>query len=237
MRVVHGLCEARYSGRGDTVLPLFERMILLKQDGTVAIHSNTSIKPLNYMNGGAKGSMVETMDAFGRKVWIFENSKENLTITFDRIFSDMSMDIPEGDPGLEYDGTEDQIQEFLSNNINILNENFDFVQREYRTDNGPVDLLAFDKGTGKHVLIEVKRVATMSALHQLKRYCDGVTDFEEFDSLLVALDIRPKTREKALKMGTPWIQLRKDDVHVGCFTVDETSEDNTNAEDNPTLPL
>lgn len=223
MRFVFALCEVSYSGRGDTTLPLYERAILVKGDGTVSVHSDKGIKPLNYMNGGARGNMVEHVDNKGLKTWTFENSKETLVITFHRIYSDTQCDVPNNDPGLKHDGTESQIQEFLSKNIKILKPEYKFIKREYRTDNGPVDILAYDEAKEKHVLIEVKRVATTSALHQIKKYVDGTTEFDEVDALLVAIDVRPKTREKAAKMGYPWMQLSKDDVSG--FFVSEKSDD------------
>ena len=49
MRIIHCDCEVTYTGRGDTTLPRSERVVILKKDGSVMIHSDEGIKPLNYM--------------------------------------------------------------------------------------------------------------------------------------------------------------------------------------------
>ena len=94
-----------------------------------------------------------------------------------------------------------------------IRDSYRFIQREFNTDNGPVDLLAYNIKTNNHVLIEVKRTATTAAIHQLKRYIEGVKDDNYVinpERLLIAFKVAPKAREKALKINTPWIELEKD---------------------------
>lgn len=213
MRIIHCECSAVYTGRGDTILPKYQRVIMIKEDGAVMIHSDEGIKPLNYMTNKPKLSVHEEF-INDEKVITFENSKESLTITFHSIFSDINLGIQGGDPGLQHDGTEAQLQEWLANNIKVLHKDYDFIQREFNTEHGTVDLLAFNKNTNKYVLIEVKRTATTAAIHQLKRYIEGVEDEDNIvdpERLLVAFKVTPKAREKARKLGTPWIELSKEE--------------------------
>ena len=212
MRIIHCDCEVSYTGRGDTTLLRSERVIILKKDGAVMIHSDEGIKPLNYMTSKPKiTQQVEKHDEY--QILTFENNKELLTITIYRIFSDNTLHIHGDEPGLIHDGTEDQLQEWLSNNLEELIPHYRFIQREFNTDNGPVDLLAYNIKTNNHVLIEVKRTATTAAIHQLKRYIEGVKDDNYIinpERLLIAFKVAPKAREKALKINTPWIELEKD---------------------------
>src|SRR3954453_13767037 len=52
VRLLVARCEIDYRGRGSTFLPMGTRLIMQKQDGTVAIHSDGGgayVKPLNWM--------------------------------------------------------------------------------------------------------------------------------------------------------------------------------------------
>ncbi len=211
MRIIHCDCEVTYTGRGDTTLPRSERVVILKKDGSVMIHSDEGIKPLNYMT--SKPKITQHVEELGQqKIMTFENNKELLTIIIYRIFNDNNLHIHGEEPGLIHDGTEDQLQEWLSYNLSELIPHYKFIQREFNTDNGPVDLLAYNVKTDNHVLIEVKRTATTAAIHQLKRYIEGVKDNQLIvnpERLLIAFKVAPKAREKALKINTPWIELEK----------------------------
>jgi RecB family endonuclease NucS len=47
MRLIVARCEVLYSGRLDTVLPLAVRLLMLKADGSVLVHSDAGgYKPL-----------------------------------------------------------------------------------------------------------------------------------------------------------------------------------------------
>jgi RecB family endonuclease NucS len=77
MRLVVARCSVQYSGRLDATLPEAVRLIMVKADGCVAIHSDGgAYKPLNWMN--APNVLVEQEGS-----WVVSNPKgETLTITF-----------------------------------------------------------------------------------------------------------------------------------------------------------
>ena len=48
MRLIVARCEVRYSGRVSAVLPMAVRLLMVKQDGSVLVHSDAGgYKPLN----------------------------------------------------------------------------------------------------------------------------------------------------------------------------------------------
>jgi RecB family endonuclease NucS len=50
MRLIVARCEVRYSGRVAAVLPMAVRLVILKGDGSVLVHSDAGgFKPLNWM--------------------------------------------------------------------------------------------------------------------------------------------------------------------------------------------
>lgn len=203
MRTVFALCEVTYSGRGDTFLPLHPRMILIKNDGSVSINGYSKVKPLNYM--GPKSTFTEEKEN-DHLIWAFDSSKENLTIRIHEIFADNYFDLQEEGPGLVRDGTEPQLQKWLSENIEVIDENLVFLEREFNTEAGPVDLLAKDVTTGEFVVIEVKRVAMSSAVYQVSRYLDAL-DHPNKRAMIVALDVRPKTRVLSDKKSIGWKEV------------------------------
>lgn len=205
MKLVIADCSAIYTGRGDTVLPRGVRTIMIKADGSVSIHNDKSNKPLNYMK---TANFVEETNDAGESMWIYDSRNESLAITIHEIFMNTDMELMEDDPGLEKDGTEKHLQEWLSNHPEYLGEGFTIAAKEYQTGNGPVDLLALAED-GRPIAVEIKRIAMLGAVDQCRRYLDALRSSENDESLnlnffhvggmIAAVDIRPKTLEWAKK--------------------------------------
>jgi RecB family endonuclease NucS len=209
MRVVVALCSVVYTGRGDTVMEPAVRAIIIKDDGSVAVHNDQSNKPLNYMG---KGNIHTVEDVDGVPVWNFDTRKENLKINMLSIYSDSSVTLDENDPGLIRDGTEDHLQAWLAENPEALGEGFTLVAREYPTGAGPVDLLVKD-ADGMFVAVEVKRVAMIGALDQVRRYVEALAEDESFAKvrgIVAALDVRPNTLKLAEKRQIQTVLLPTD---------------------------
>lgn len=206
MKLVVADCSAIYTGRGDTQLPRGVRSLLIKDDGSVSIHNDTGIKPLNYMKDA---NFSESTNALGEQVWNFDSRKENLSVTIHSMTMSCEVPLLVDDPGLQRDGTEDHLQGWLADNPTVFGPGFTLVRREYPTGNGPVDLLVLDP-EGNPVAIEVKRVAMLGAVDQCRRYLDALRDPEKHDGsegidfsnvrgMIAAVDIRPRTLEWAAK--------------------------------------
>lgn len=217
MRFIHADCEVNYSGRGDTILERYERIICIKSDNTVLVMSDKGMKPLNYMSGSSKPKIHETHDEDTNITTLYvESRKEYITITCHRIFSTWSPILPQDDPGLIHDGTEDQIQQWLLNNIHTILP-LSCIAREFPTENGPVDLLVQSKEDP--ILAEVKRTAMSDSVHQLQRYLEGS---EVQQGFIIAMDMRPSARKRAEKYNIPWVEIEKSDE---VFIIKEKSSD------------
>lgn len=203
MRVIFADCEVIYTGRGDTTLPRHTRMILIKDDGSVSINGYSKVKPLNYM--GPKSVFNEEI-VDNTRIWTFDSAKENLTITLFEIYQETDFDLGEDGPELIRDGTEAQLQDWLAENVVTVNPDLRFLKKEFLTEAGPVDILAFNEATQTHVLIEVKRVATTAAVYQIKRYLEAFP-YENKEGMIIALDVRPKTQVLAGKKDIAWTEV------------------------------
>lgn len=141
------------------------RLIMVKADGTLAIHSDgNASKPLNWM---VSPNTIEVAP----DRWEVSNSKgERLSIFIDAILEDVTHELGD-DPGLVKDGVEAHLQELLATRPWVLEDGLELVRREYPTDIGPVDLLCADR-EGRLVAVEVKRRGEISGVEQLVRYME-----------------------------------------------------------------
>lgn len=169
MRLVIAKCSVDYKGRLTAHLPEAARLIMIKTDGTLSIHSDgNASKPLNWMTAP---NVVETHD----DRWVVSNSKgETLTIWISEVIEDVTHQLGE-DPGLEKDGVEAHLQELLAAQPWVLEEGLEMIRREYPTDIGPVDLLCIDLNS-QTVAVEIKRRGEIDGVEQLVRYLERLND-------------------------------------------------------------
>lgn len=176
MRVLIATCTVDYSGRLSAHLDLAKRVIMVKSDGSVLIHSDGgSYKPLNWMNAPCTVTTQvleegEEMDGV-TEVWTVQALKtdDRLVIRIFDVVADVAEDLGV-DPGLVKDGVETHLQELLAEQVpQILGEGWELVRREFPTPVGPVDLMVTDP-SGANVAIEVKRRGGIDGVDQLTRY-------------------------------------------------------------------
>lgn len=203
MRLVVATCSVDYRGRLSARLPVARRLILVKADGSVSVHSDGgAYKPLNWMMPPCR-LLIEP------DRWVVSNDKgETLTILIDEVHSDESHDLGV-DPGLEKDGVEAHLQELLAANLEALGSGFSLIRREYPTDIGPVDLLCRDS-QGRVVAIEIKRRGEIDGVEQLSRYLkrlelDG--RFRPVRGILAAQQIKPQARVLATSRGIDCVEI------------------------------
>ena len=201
MRMVIARCSVDYVGRLTAHLPEAVRLLMIKADGSVLVHSDTGgYKPLMWMTPPCSLLVVDD-------VWTVTNKGgEQLVISVLEVLSDSAHDLGT-DPGLVKDGVEKQLQELLADQCHVLGDGWTLVQREYFTDIGPVDLLCRDH-TGAHVLVEVKRHAEIDSVEQLTRYLQRVsTVLGDVQGVLAAQSFKPQAKVLAADRGIACVQL------------------------------
>ncbi|MEB0266814.1 endonuclease NucS [Cryobacterium sp. 10I5] len=177
MRLVIARCSVDYAGRLNAHLPLATRLLMLKADGSVLVHSDSlSYKPLNWMSPPC--SLVEQVpddeqtDAGITQVWTVTHAKteDQLVVSIHEVLHDSAHDLGI-DPGLIKDGVEARLQKLLAEHIHLLGDGHTLVRREYMTAIGPVDILARD-ADGHSVAVELKRRGDIDGVEQLTRYLE-----------------------------------------------------------------
>jgi RecB family endonuclease NucS len=218
VRLVIARCQVDYAGRLTAHLPMATRLIVVKADGSVLVHSDGgSYKPLNWMSPPC--TLVEGVDDDGRVEWVVEaKSGDTLRIVIDETVSDSSHDLGI-DPGLQKDGVERHLQELLADHPASLGDGLTLVRREYPTAIGPVDLLCRPDqefaveyaGDAAHVAVEIKRKAGLDAVEQLTRYLELLNR----DPLLA-----PVTGVLAAQAIAPQARTLAEDRGIRCVVVD-----------------
>ncbi|MEX0864307.1 MAG: endonuclease NucS [Acidimicrobiia bacterium] len=206
MRLVIARCSVDYAGRLNAHLPEATRLIMVKADGSLSIHSDgNASKPLNWM---VAPNLLETHD----DRWVISNTKgEALVIRIAEIYQDVTHDLGD-DPGLQKDGVEAHLQELLASQPWVLEDGLTLIRREYPTDIGPIDLLCADINSTT-VAIEVKRRGEIDGVEQLARYMERLDNdprLAPVRGMLVAQVITPQARVLAEARGIEAIEVDYD---------------------------
>ena len=206
MRLVIARCSVDYAGRLTAHLPPALRLLIVKADGSVLVHSDGgSYKPLNWMSPPCR------LTEAGSQWVVTGKSGETLTVHIEQIVSDSSFALGE-DPGLVKDGVESHLQELLAQQLHVLGEGWRLVRREYPTPIGPVDLMCRD-ALGISVAIEVKRRGEIDGVEQLTRYLDLLNRdplLAPVHGIFAAQEIRPQARVLAADRGIRCVTLDYD---------------------------
>jgi endonuclease len=202
VRLVVARCQVDYAGRLTAHLPMATRVLMIKADGSVLVHSDGgSYKPLNWMSPPC--TLREGTSEDGAIVWtVTSRTDDTLQILIDQVFSDTSHDLGV-DPGLQKDGVEKHLQELLAEYPAHLGDGLTLVRREYPTAIGPVDLMCRD-ASGASVAVEIKRRGEIDGVEQLTRYLELLNRdplLAPVRGIFAAQEIKPQARVLALDRG------------------------------------
>jgi len=197
-------CQVDYAGRLTAHLPMANRLLLVKADGSVSVHSDDrAYKPLNWMSPPCW--LTEEPGT-----WTVANKAgEKLVITLEEVLSDSSHELG-AEPGLVKDGVEAHLQALLAEHITTLGDGYSLVRREYPTAIGPVDILCRDQA-GATVAVEIKRRGELDGVEQLTRYLELLNR----DPLLT-----PVQGVFAAQLIKPQARTLAEDRGIRCVTLD-----------------
>jgi len=203
VRLVIARCSVDYIGRLTAHLPMAPRLLMVKADGSVLVHSDGgSYKPLNWMSPPCR-----LLEQDGR--WTVTNKAgEQLLITLDEVLHDSAHELGI-DPGLVKDGVEAHLQILLAEHIETLGPGYRLVRREYPTAIGPVDILARDP-SGAVVAVEIKRRGEIDGVEQLTRYLELLNRdplLAPVRGVFAAQEIKPQARTLATDRGIDCLVL------------------------------
>jgi RecB family endonuclease NucS len=206
VRLVIARCSVDYVGRLTAHLPTALRLLIVKADGSVLVHSDGgSYKPLNWMSPPCR--LTEEPG----KWTVVNKTGETLAITIEEVVSDVSADLGV-DPGLKKDGVEAHLQELLAAQLDVLGDGWRLIRREYPTPIGPVDLMCRNDA-GESVAVEIKRRGEIDGVEQLTRYLELLNRdplLAPVHGIFAAQEIRPQARVLAEDRGIRCVTLNYD---------------------------
>lgn len=221
VRLVIAKCSVDYTGRLTAHLPPAVRLLMVKADGSVLVHSDGgSYKPLNWMSPPCSMTEVEATPEESSvgvsSVWVVRQakSKDALRIRLFEVLHDTSHELGV-DPGLVKDGVEAHLQALLAEHITTLGQGYQLVRREYMTAIGPVDILAKD-ASGRSVAVEIKRRGEIDGVEQLTRYLELMNRDPHLvaagpvQGVFAAQEIKPQARTLATDRGIRCVILDYD---------------------------
>lgn len=169
---VVGACRVDYQGRAASTLEEGERVVMLKPDRTLLVHSAQKSKPVNWMPPGANEFSIErkgdevTLVAIRRKP-----TMESVRITFLQVQVLLAVVVQDAKE-LVLRRTEGDLHRFFFEHPELIEAGLRLTRGERSTRRGPVDLWGTDRD-GNRVLVEVKRSkAGIQEATQLWRYVE-----------------------------------------------------------------
>ena len=166
--ILVGNCWVDYRGRASSKLEPGERIVMIKEDGSVLVHRPVGYEPVNWQPAGClfqtrtKGETLHVR-AVRRK------PSESVSISFDHVFLVSAMRlIDRGEFSLH--ASESDMQRAILVDPSLLEEGFKPISYEKKVEPGFVDVYGVD-GNGRLVVVELKRrTAGRDAALQLSKY-------------------------------------------------------------------
>ena len=212
MRVVIAECSVDYEGRLRAHLPRATRLLMVKGDGSVLIHSDGgSYKPLNWMSppctlavaarDDIPAATLEELEEEVQQLWTVQAAKsdDRLLIKVFEVIHEHEHSLGT-DPGLIKDGVEADLQRLLAEQIETLGSGYS------------VDIMAKDPN-GASVAVELKRVGDIDGVEQLTRYLELLNRdplLAPVKGVFAAQKIKPQARTLAQDRGIRCIALDYD---------------------------
>jgi RecB family endonuclease NucS len=172
MLLVMGECMVDYHGRAKSLLDWGERVIMIKQDGTVLVHQPVMREPVNWQ---PTGSITEFKTKDDCLILHCRHHKpaEKMKVTFRHLKLVTATSLIDR-ANLIIAGMEIDVVNQIVNNPSLIEDGLRIVKREKPVKTGSIDLYGFDKNHVP-VVIEVKRsIATISSVHQLRMYVNDI---------------------------------------------------------------
>jgi len=207
MIIIAGNCWAEYHGRARSTLDPGERILIIKEDGSVLVHRPRGYEPVNWQPSGCIFHSGLREDAFYIKA-VRRKPRETLQIFFDKIYFLATLSLVDEGEFFLY-ASEEDMQEAIKIQPSLVEEGLRPITYEKKVEPGFIDVYGVDKD-GRMVVIEIKRrTAGKDAVLQLSRYVDSLrsTLNRDIRGILVAPKIAKGVQKLLITLGLEFKQL------------------------------
>ncbi|HML03292.1 MAG TPA: endonuclease NucS [Candidatus Bathyarchaeia archaeon] len=199
--VVVGNCRVDYRGRASSRLEAGERIILVKDDGSVLVHRPSGYEPVNWQPPGCRLSTQVTDDVLEIRA-VRPQPKEEVHVYFDSVYLVAALSLADTGEFSLYASEEDMQRAILAQ-PQLIEEGFTPISYEKHVKPGFVDVYGTDSN-GKFVVVEIKRkTAGKEAALQLAKYVEAVrgTVNREVRGVLAAPNIAKGVQRLLASLG------------------------------------
>jgi RecB family endonuclease NucS len=218
MIVVMARCVIDYDGRAVTegYLPEGERLIFIKKDGTMHVHSTTKKQPIRWQNSGAEiDSYIEDGELILETRGKNKGTEDVVTVflrDIHQVSSYNAVDKRVSSASDSLRGTEEDMKSFIKQNPDYIEEGFEYIEEERVTEEGPVDIFG-RSNDGSPIILELKaRHAQKSHVRQLAAYTEKYEEKEpDVKGILVAPSVADSAKKKLDEKDLGFIKLHPRD--------------------------
>lgn len=171
--LIIGRCIVNYQGRAKSKLEPGERILLIKEDGSLLVHRSVGYEPVNWMPGGGVIFDVHSKEGKLEIRAVRHKPLESVTVVFDKVQTGSSFTLNDlGEFSLF--ASEEDMQKAILVKPDLLEQGFKPISFEKKVEPGFVDVYGEDRN-GKFVVVEIKRkTAAKEAAFQLAKYMDAI---------------------------------------------------------------
>lgn len=170
--IVVGKCQVHYRGRANSKLEPGERILIIKEDGSLLVHRAVGYEPVNWQPPGCVFHTRASSDMLEVNA-VRQKPNESVQVLFDSVQLIAALELADsGEFSLH--ASEDDMHKAILLKPSLLEEGFKPISYEKKVKPGFVDLYGVDKN-GRLVVVEVKRkTAGKKASYQLAKYTAAI---------------------------------------------------------------
>jgi RecB family endonuclease NucS len=170
--IVTGKCHVHYTGRARSTLEPGERILIIKEDGSLLVHRPVGYEPVNWQPAGSVFHVQTKDDALEIRA-VRQKPRESVRVTFNEVLMVSSLNLVDSGEFLLY-ASEDDMHRAILLKPSLLEEGFKPISYEKKVEPGFVDIYGVDKN-GKLAVVEIKRkTAGKDAALQLAKYIASI---------------------------------------------------------------
>jgi len=199
--ILVGNCWADYRGRASSKLEPGERILIIKEDGSVSVHKSKGYEPVNWQPPGCLFQSYMDNGALAIKA-IKQKPREALTVCFDKVYLLSVLSLIDEGQFILY-ASEEEMQKAILLQPSIIEEGLKPITYEKKVEPGFIDVYGIDKD-GRMVVIEIKRkTAGKEAVLQLAKYVESIKTSvnREIRGILVAPQIAKGAQKLLVTLG------------------------------------
>jgi len=170
--IIVGNCWVDYKGRASSKLEAGERIILIKEDGSVLVHRPTGYEPVNWQPPGCI-FQVQVRDEVLQIRAVRRKPSESVRLFFDRLYLVSLLGLVDAG-GFSLYASEEDMQKAVLLEPWLIEAEFKPISYEKKVEPGFIDVYGIDKN-GSFVVVEIKRkTASREAALQLAKYVESI---------------------------------------------------------------